>query len=90
MEQTEDGFEIAEEDLKFRGPGEFLGTHQSGLPGFRAGHIVHDAPLLSKAREEARAILAEDPELKQPAHAGVRQMVENRWREKIERLQAGY
>ena len=40
MEQSEDGFVIAEEDLKIRGPGEFLGTRQSGLPGFRVGHIL--------------------------------------------------
>ncbi|MFM8315363.1 MAG: DNA helicase RecG, partial [Deltaproteobacteria bacterium] len=43
MEKSEDGFEIAEEDLRLRGPGEFLGTQQSGLPGFRVGHILRDA-----------------------------------------------
>lgn len=90
MEETEDGFEIAEEDLKFRGPGEFLGTHQSGLPGFRAGHIVHDAALLSKAREEAMAILETDPDLRLAQNAKIRTMVENRWKDKIDRLQGGY
>jgi ATP-dependent DNA helicase RecG len=90
MEETEDGFEIAEEDLKFRGPGEFLGTSQSGLPGFRAGHIVQDAALLQKAREEALAILEADPDLSSDANRSIRVVVENRWKDKIERLQGGY
>ena len=89
MEMTEDGFVIAEEDLKIRGPGEFLGTRQSGLPGFRVGHILRDADLLSLAREEAQAVLAKDPDLKLPEHAEIRKMVESRWREKIERLMGG-
>lgn len=90
MEQSEDGFEIAEEDLKFRGPGEFLGTHQSGLPGFRAGHIVQDGALLGKAREEAVALLLNDPDLSKPENKLIRGVVENRWKDKIERLQGGY
>ena len=90
MEETEDGFTIAEEDLKFRGPGEFLGTHQSGLPGFRAGHIIQDAVLLTRAREEALAILETDPDLTKPENKSIRAVVENRWKDKIERLQGGY
>lgn len=89
MEKTEDGFVIAEEDLKIRGPGEFLGTRQSGLPGFRVGHILRDAELLGVAREEAQKLLEEDPELRRPEHAGIRLMVESRWKEKIERLTGG-
>lgn len=89
IEKTDDGFEIAEEDLKIRGPGEFLGTRQHGLPGFRVGHILRDASLLSVARQEAMAILTKDPELILPEHAGIRVMVESRWREKIERLRGG-
>jgi ATP-dependent DNA helicase RecG len=90
MEQTEDGFEIAEEDLRFRGPGEFLGTAQSGLPGFRVGHLFHDAPLIAIARDEAAKVLSLDPELKLPENAKLRSMVESRWKEKIERLKGGY
>jgi len=89
MEKTEDGFVIAEEDLKIRGPGEFLGTRQSGLPGFRVGHILRDAALLSLARDEAQKVLADDPDLREPRHADIRKMVESRWREKIERLIGG-
>ncbi len=90
MEQTEDGFAIAEEDLKFRGPGQFLGTVQSGLPGFRVGHLYHDASLLVAAREEASRLLLEDPGLDLPENARIRAMVESRWKEKIDRLKAGY
>jgi len=89
MEDSDDGFVIAEEDLKLRGPGEFLGTRQSGLPGFRVGHIVRDAVLLSQAREEAIRLLESDPELRRPENSGVRAMVESRWKEKIERLRGG-
>ncbi len=89
MTQTEDGFVIAEEDLKIRGPGEFLGTRQSGMPGFRAGHILRDADLLVRAREEAIKLLEEDPKLSSPENAGIRAMVESRWKEKIERLRGG-
>lgn len=89
MEQSEDGFVIAEEDLKFRGPGEFLGTRQSGLPGFRVGHILRDASLLEVARTEAENILKIDPELALKENAGLRKMVETRWKQKIERLRGG-
>ena len=83
---TEDGFEIAEDDLRIRGPGEFLGTRQSGLPGFRVGHILRDASLLNLAQKEAATILQEDPNLDQPSHSGIQKMVESRWREKLDRL----
>ena len=58
MAQTSNGFIIAEKDLELRGPGELLGTKQSGLPEFRIGNIVRDQPLLEKAREEAEFYLA--------------------------------
>ena len=53
MEETSDGFRIAEKDLELRGPGELLGTRQSGLPEFRVGNIVRDVQILEKARNEA-------------------------------------
>jgi ATP-dependent DNA helicase RecG len=89
MEKTDDGFEIAEADLKIRGPGEFLGLRQSGLPGFRIGEVIRDAELLSWAREEANRILESDPELKLPEYAAISKMVESRWKQKIERLRGG-
>ncbi len=61
---TEDGFVIAEEDLKLRGGGEVLGTRQSGLPVFRVARLPEDEALLQVARDGARLALARDPELK--------------------------
>ncbi len=63
MRATEDGFLIAEEDLKLRGGGEVLGTRQSGLPGFRLARLDLHADLLETARDDARLILARDPDL---------------------------
>ncbi|HEV8431593.1 MAG TPA: ATP-dependent DNA helicase RecG [Pyrinomonadaceae bacterium] len=60
MAQTSNGFVIAEKDLELRGPGELLGTKQSGLPEFRIGNIVRDQPFLEKAREEAQFYLAKE------------------------------
>ena len=63
MRESEDGFLIAEEDLKLRGEGELLGTRQSGTPGFIVARIEHHADLLETARDDARLLLARDPEL---------------------------
>ena len=64
MRRTEDGFVIAEEDLRLRGGGEMLGTRQSGLPVFRIASLPEHQALLEAARDQARLILARDPELK--------------------------
>ncbi len=66
MRETEDGFRIAEEDLKLRGEGEILGTRQSGTPGFQIAQMEHHAELLEMARDNARLILHEDSELTGP------------------------
>jgi ATP-dependent DNA helicase RecG len=58
MVKTNDGFQIAELDLELRGPGEFFGTRQSGLPSFRVANIIRDAELLEAAKREAAAVLA--------------------------------
>jgi ATP-dependent DNA helicase RecG len=63
MEATTDGFRIAEADLEIRGPGDFLGTRQAGLPDFRVANILRDGRLLEEARQEAFAILNDDPAL---------------------------
>jgi ATP-dependent DNA helicase RecG len=63
MRQTEDGFRIAEEDLRLRGEGEVLGTRQSGLPGFRLARLDVDADLLSAARDDARLLIDRDEHL---------------------------
>ncbi|MEX0660951.1 MAG: ATP-dependent DNA helicase RecG [Balneolaceae bacterium] len=63
MIETNDGFEIAEADLKLRGPGDFLGTKQSGLPDFKFGDIVEDRLLLEQAKTDSWDIIQKDPEL---------------------------
>jgi ATP-dependent DNA helicase RecG len=64
MRSTEDGFVIAEEDLRLRGGGEVLGTRQSGLPLFRIAALPEHQALLEAARDQARLTLGRDPELK--------------------------
>ena len=63
MRETEDGFVIAEEDLRLRGGGEILGTRQSGMPGFRIANIEMHAPLMEIARDDAQMIVDTDPDL---------------------------
>jgi ATP-dependent DNA helicase RecG len=72
MVETDDGFRIAEEDLAMRGPGELLGARQAGLPRLRFGDIRQHTELLLAARAEAEAVVAADPALVQPEHAGLR------------------
>ncbi len=80
---TGDGFRIAEADLRLRGPGEFFGTRQSGLPRFRVADLLRDAAVLEEARVEAQAIIAADPELRRPEHRGLREGLLQRWRGRI-------
>lgn len=63
MEKTSDGFKIAEFDLEMRGPGEFMGTRQSGLSGFKLANLVRDMQILQQAREAAFEVLKKDPKL---------------------------
>jgi superfamily II DNA or RNA helicase len=66
LRATDDGFVIAEEDLRLRGAGELLGTKQSGMPEFHFADLTVHAELLAAARDDARLILHKDPELKSP------------------------
>jgi len=84
MEKTHDGFKIAEEDLDIRGPGEFFGTRQSGLPDFRVGHILRDSRILAEARQEAFALLEMDPGLENTDHRLIRAAVAERWKGRLE------
>ena len=70
LERTSDGFRLAEEDLRLRGPGDYLGTRQSGLPTFRVAQIT-DQDIVSLARREADRLLAADPDLSKPEHAAL-------------------
>lgn len=72
---TNDGFRIAEEDLRLRGPGDILGARQHGLPGLENADLVQDAALFSKAQQAAVALLRYDPGLNKPEHMGIAQGV---------------
>jgi ATP-dependent DNA helicase RecG len=63
IRETTDGFRIAEEDLRLRGEGDVLGTRQSGMPGYRLARIEAHAQLIAQAREEAIAIMRDNPKL---------------------------
>ncbi len=89
MADSNDGFRIAEADLALRGPGEFLGTRQSGLPDFRVANIVRDSRILEAARQEAQAWLAKDPELRSPASRRMRAILEDRWAGRLELARVG-
>ncbi|HVZ38748.1 MAG TPA: ATP-dependent DNA helicase RecG [Candidatus Kapabacteria bacterium] len=72
MVETNDGFRISEIDLELRGPGDIVGTRQSGIPEFRHANLVTDGPIITQARKAAFAVVADDPELAKPEHAGIR------------------
>ena len=76
MEKTEDGFQIAEFDLQIRGPGELLGSKQSGLPGFKLASLVRDTEILAQARKVAFEVVSSDQNLAKPENLGLKQLLE--------------
>jgi ATP-dependent DNA helicase RecG len=74
LERSNDGFVIAEEDLRIRGAGDILGTEQSGLPPLGIAELPRDANLLETATREARRIAESDPELRTPRHSSLRDL----------------
>ena len=78
MEQTHDGFKLAEEDLRLRGPGEFFGTRQSGLPDLKMARLS-DIELLELARSEAIRLFEIDPQLEKPEHKALANEVNQLW-----------
>lgn len=79
MVETTDGFKIAEEDLALRGPGEFMGTRQSGIPPFRIANLARDVGILSQARDAAFKLIEDDPLLSNPEHKRIREVLVSRW-----------
>lgn len=75
MVRTTDGFEIAEKDLEIRGPGDISGTQQSGITDLLVSDLAKDGPILQLARESAKAILNDDPELEKPENAVIRNQI---------------
>jgi len=83
MEQIHDGFALAEEDLKLRGPGEFFGTQQSGLPDLRVARLS-DLDTLQLARREALDLCRADPELEAPEHEALARQMRRVWSDDAE------
>lgn len=84
MCQTTDGFQIAEEDLKLRGPGEIFGTRQHGLPQLMFADLAKHVDVLEKAMEVAKGIIDEDPGLMKPEHESLKKRVKSMFGEKID------
>ncbi|HEY3309832.1 MAG TPA: ATP-dependent DNA helicase RecG [Desulfuromonadaceae bacterium] len=84
MEATSDGFRIAEADLEIRGPGDFIGTRQSGMPDFRVANILRDGSILEQARQTAFDLLERDPELVQNGNIHLREELLRRWGQRLE------
>jgi ATP-dependent DNA helicase RecG len=89
MEKTNDGFAIAEEDLAIRGPGDFLGTRQSGLPDFRIASIIRDARILNDAKEDAFQLAERDPFLEKPEHIILKETLLWKWQGKLDLARTG-
>ena len=89
LEQTTDGFKISEEDLRLRGPGDFFGERQSGLPELKVADLISDYPVLVQARGAAEALLKADPFLEAPEHEELRNELALRYRGRIEFLRSG-
>jgi len=84
MVNCSDGFAIAEQDLRIRGPGEFLGTRQWGVPEFRVADLVRDSHLLEQARNEAFALIQQDPQLAKSEHQALKMVMLRRWKTKLD------
>jgi ATP-dependent DNA helicase RecG len=89
MTETTDGFRIAEEDLRLRGPGEFFGTRQHGLPELRLGDLIGDYDLLQLAREESTTLVRSDPDLTRPEHAEILRSLLARYGRTMELIEVG-
>ncbi len=86
MESTGDGFKIAEEDLAIRGPGDFFGTRQSGLPDLRIANIVRDIKVLERARNEAFTLAEAEPELK--SYPDLKETLHRKWMGRLELIKS--
>ena len=86
IQKSNDGFVIAEEDLKIRGPGDFMGTRQSGMPILRVANLIRDIKILESARKEAFVLIDRDPRLELPEHQNLKQSMHHYLGDKLNLL----
>ncbi len=89
MIATNDGFKIAEEDLRIRGPGEFFGTRQHGMPEFKIGDIIHDHAVLKSAREDAFEFVNEGPESQTPENRLLMKKIMENFKGRLDLINTG-
>jgi ATP-dependent DNA helicase RecG len=89
LQESSDGFRLAEEDLRLRGPGEFLGVRQSGIPDLKLADLLKDQKMLLEAKRQAGLVLSADPILAQPCHAGLLKAVSARFEARLELGEVG-
>ena len=89
MTQTNDGFKLAEVDLEIRGPGEFFGTRQSGLPDFKIANVIQDVTLLEAAKTEASRLVKAHPRLNHPTHQVLKTLLQDQWKEHLQMASIG-
>jgi ATP-dependent DNA helicase RecG len=87
--ETTDGFRIAEEDLRIRGPGELLGTRQHGYPELRVANLIDDVELLMQARDDANSVAEDDPRLNAHSHQVLRVELRRRFGRKVAFIEVG-
>jgi ATP-dependent DNA helicase RecG len=89
MTSTNNGFEIAEEDLKMRGPGELMGIIQHGFPAFKAGDLIKDADIIEFTKAQAAKIIEEDPILAKESNAVLKTLINKYFSNKIKLITVG-
>ncbi len=89
MPETNDGFKIAEEDLKLRGPGEFFGTRRHGLPEFKIGDIINDYDIIKLARKDAFELVMEGQKSKDSKKQVLLKRIMERFKDKLDLINTG-
>ena len=84
MQQTNDGFLISEKDLELRGPGDFFGTMQHGVPEFKVANLFTDMEILKDAQKAAKKLLIEDPMIQKEENQGIKNKIDQLFQKKLE------